>query len=81
MVGKVNAIDNSGLAKKQIMKLRSMRLKVVFHLVSVPGLATATALNAVTNDIPSIRDLVNKSRLQWKDIRFWKNIFYNFWLY
>ena len=81
MVGKVNAIDNSGLAKKQIMKLRSMRLKVVFHLVSVPGLATTTALNAVTNDIPSIRDLVNKSRLQWKDIRFWKNIFYDFWLY
>ena len=64
MVGKVNAIDNSGLAKKQIMKLRSMRLKVVFLLVSVPALATTTALNAVTNEIPSIRDLVNKSRLQ-----------------
>ena len=46
------------------MKLRSMRLKVVLHLLLVPVLATTTVLNAVTDEIPSIRDLVYKSRLQ-----------------
>ena len=59
LVGKTNAIDTSGLAKKigYDNKINEIEGKIP----SITGLATTGALNAVKNEIPNVSSLVKKT--------------------
>ena len=64
------------------MMVRSIRLKVehpIIHL-SIPGLATTAALNAVENKIPEVSDLAKKADYDEKVSGTEKKIFCYFWL-